>query len=148
MNYLQARKRESSGRWDYTCHNNRTGTYAIGYCRGWREATRQELIDKHGDHFGVMCFNEQEKMRPFIDSFHVDGHETEEEARACYKKYQLDQMMRIGKMSNQQNKCQICDAWTSGTVSVGGYTLYVLCPDHQGREHVESLFSVGSSIES
>lgn len=52
MNYLAARQRQSDGRWDYTSHNDRYGTHAIGYCHqagGGHHATQAEA---------EMCYRE------------------------------------------------------------------------------------------
>ncbi len=32
MNHLKPRQKEGDGKWHYTSHNKRTGTYPIGYC--------------------------------------------------------------------------------------------------------------------
>jgi len=32
MNYYDARQRQSDQKWDFTCHNRRTGTWAVGKC--------------------------------------------------------------------------------------------------------------------
>ena len=55
MNYYDARQRQSDQKWDFTCHNRRTGTWAVGKCADHqchhdtpeeaRECYRQYILD-------------------------------------------------------------------------------------------------------
>jgi hypothetical protein len=129
MNYYQARKRESDGRWDYT-RNNRPA----GYCQEFKEFDPEFVENYHISEVEV------EKHNKFSDKYHTDGHECEEEACDCYKEYQLDHALRLGlKMSDQQMKCKICDEWTQKYAEID-CSMYILCDEHNNREEVEKLY--------
>lgn len=141
MNHLTAMQRVSDGRWDYTYN----GT-PWGYCREFQPFTEcswmsQEWADK-----------ENAKQQPFLGKFHTDGHATAEEACECYKQYLLDLNLRLALEDpanpQQLNRCQICGTFTARHAFVGSYNVFVLCPEHQTRESVESLLRVGESWES
>lgn len=92
------------------------------------------------------------KMEPLVGNFHTDGHATEEEACECYKNYMLDTQLSLMDKepanATQQFKCKACGAWTACRAMVGPYQVFDLCPQHQTREEVEKLFSVGESWQS
>lgn len=78
------------------------------------------------------------------------GHETEQEARDCYKRYLLDNRLRLdGDLEHTQKKCEFagCDCWTSRYAEVD-MRMFSLCDEHRTREVVEKFFSVGESISS
>lgn len=142
MRHLSALKRVSDGRWDYT-----TNGHPTGYCREYAP------IKEYGS--GVnpeAARGYNQNMLPFVKNFHTDGHETEQEACDCYRKYILDTSLRLTPEepvnASQQTRCRICNKFTACHSYVGAYNLFVLCPEHQTRECVESLYSVGESWES
>jgi hypothetical protein len=142
MNHLGPLKRVSDGRWDYTRNSRPTG-----YCREY------EPLKEDGSLFSPeMARNHNERMLPLVGNFHTGGHATEQEACDCYKKYMLDTSLRLTPAepanASQQNRCKVCDKFTACHAYVGAYQLFVLCPEHQTREHVESLLAVGESWES
>lgn len=141
MNYLCARQRQD-GRWDYTRNGLPTG-----YCR------KHVPIPEDGNILSVeFAKKENQKMDLLKDNFHTDGHASKEEACECQKKYQLDAHLRLEKEepsdASQQFRCQICKNWTACHAWVGAYRVFCLCPEHQTRECLESLFQVGESWES
>lgn len=142
MNHKCARQRQADGRWDYTYNGA-----PWGYCREY-----QPLKDDGSILPAEMARRENEKMQPLVGNFHTDGHATKQEACDCYKRYQLDTSLRLQpsepENATQQHKCQVCQKWTACHASVGAYQLFVLCPEHQTRECVESLYRVGESWES
>ena len=79
-----------------------------------------------------------------------EGHETAEEAQACYKGYLLDNNLLLdGKWEGQLSKCQVCGEWTDGMASIPWNQWYVtLCDTHRNRGEVERLFTVGESWQS
>jgi hypothetical protein len=128
VNYYAARQREKTKKWDYTCRNDGR-IWPVGYCAG--------------RHVEVLQVPEDER-----EPYHDHGHETAEEARECYKHYQLDNELHLDiKMASQQRKCEAdgCGAWTQGMARVGGHVSFVLCDEHRNRENVEKLYSVGES---
>ena len=105
--YYQPMQRASDRRWDYTSSTGSTSPRPIGYCCG-------------GD-----------------APYHSDGHTTAEEAEACFRKYEAETQLRAHDAPNEQKRCVICDAWTTGRVSVGAFANGACCsgclptvPDH------------------
>lgn len=138
MNHKCALQR-ADGRWDYTCNRR-----ATGYCCEYQPLKENDLVLP-----AQIAREENEKMEPLKHKFHTTGHATEEEARECYKQYLLDTRLRLmteePENANQQNRCQVCKKFTACYAQVGPYSLFVLCPEHNTRECVESLLKVGES---
>jgi hypothetical protein len=69
------------------------------------------------------------------------GHATKEEAEDHYQQWRLDTAHYDGRMSNQQRRCEVCQAWTDGYASIepGFATLYILCDDHRNRDELAKL---------
>lgn len=142
MNYLCALQRKSNGRWDYS-----RNSVPCGYCR------RYVPIPEDGKVVPIeIASAENARMLPLIGNFHVDGHATKEEACECYKRYLLDTRLRLRPEepadASQQNRYEVCRKFTACHASVGPYRMFMLCPEHQTREHVASLLKVGESWES
>lgn len=150
MNYYEALQRESDKRWDYTRRNDGR-TWAIGYCRGWIETPHEDLVEQYGADQGEMFHKAQEECREFQEHYHDDGHETSEEACECYKRYLLDNQVRLefGTTANTQHRCEMkdCDAWTQKLAMVEHRT-YHLCDDHRNVESLRELVTVGMSFGS
>lgn len=129
MNYDQPRQREHDKRWDYTSLNRRTGTHAIGYCRA---LTNPDLYDP--EHHS---------------KFHTDGHATAEEARACYRRFNLDNHVSK-REATSAHKCLECGEWTPKFVEVGSYMgqMIILCDDHQTPELIDKHYKQGDSMHS
>lgn len=116
MRHTRALQREADSRWDMAT----TGgghTYAAGFCAGRMVTYGRPAIDD-GD-------------------FHTGGHETKEEAEACYHRY-LASRVRFGMFDDVQMKCKACGAWTQHHAQVEG-TVWALCPQHHTAEHVLAL---------
>lgn len=141
MNHLKASQRTTDRRWDYTNTNDRR-THPIGYCAGWREYNEAERKR--------FCMNDKwyDEYTSNKDKYHEEGHATEEEAKACYKAYQLDTSLRVSKDSSSQQKCQVCQTWTQTRAVVGGYSYFVVCDEHANRTEIEKLYTVSESWES
>lgn len=141
MNYLQARQRKSDEKWDFT--TMRDGHISpVGYCGGlpnWDgvKGIMPDAVIEEG----------KKEQAPFLDRYHTHGHATAEEAQECYRRYLLDQRLRMGlKLSDQQQKCVECSAWTQGLAMIDGSTHLVLCEQHQAREVVERHFGAPGQI--
>lgn len=108
--------------WNYA-RTNDNRTYPIGYCRG---------------EIGVS------------DSYHK--HATKQEAEECYKKYELDNNLRLnaGTIGEEtKRKCHECDEWTNVCTTVGSpWRMWYLCEAHRNRSTMEKLFVVGESWHS
>lgn len=113
MNYYGARKRESDGRYDYTCMNDRQ-IWPIGYCHAIRPFDREfvaqlwggysaggspEEIRKYADYLEERIAeskkNHDDDVAKFGKHYHIDGHATEEEACDCYRRYVLDHNVKM-----------------------------------------------------
>lgn len=128
MNYYEAKQRKSDGRWDYTRNNEPTG-----YCCRFREYN-QEFVEKFH-----ISEEEVDKHNSFAHKYHSGGHETEQEARECYKQYLLDHQLRFWKTKDEQRKCQICKQWTQNVAEIG-CRMFTLCDEHNNCEEVSGLF--------
>ena len=128
MNYYESKQRKTDGKWDYTRNKRPTG-----YCCAYRE------IPKDAD--TLIC----EEHHDTSHKHHVDGHNTEEEAIACYKEYLLDHELRLDReMSNNQQKCRVCGDWTQKYADIGLTQMFILCDEHNNREEVEKLYQAPS----
>ena len=138
--YFQARARKSDGRFDYTVCTGSTEPYALGYCRGWREDSLEDLTTRFGDVLAQGIVREQGALRPFKDRFHVDGHATGEEAEACYREFQLDTMLAFRDDPSTQKQCTACGAWTTGYGELRGDLMRraPLCVAHQTRADMKA----------
>lgn len=126
MNYYTAKQRKSDGKWEYTRND-----FPVGYCRKYQKVDPE----KHG--INEQQYHEYEKTS---HKHHNCGHDTEQEARECYKQYLLDHNLTFDTMSNQQNKCRVCQEWTQKYAEIGNRS-FVLCDEHCNVETVGTLFS-------
>lgn len=143
MNYYQARKRETDGRWDFTCRND-DQIWPVGYCRAYRPFTGNELWMVGGAEHAAY---ENAKEEPFKDKYHEDGHATADEAADCYRLYVLDHRIRLNEeAADEQRKCEVCGEWTTLRASVDHGAGWPLCVLHNNREEVEKLYPAVSQI--
>lgn len=128
MNYYAARRR-TSGKWDYTCKNNDT-IYPIGYCSG-----------RDPD---AGCTDEAAQR------YHSGGHETKEEAQACYKRYLLDNYLKLdGILTDELQPCKVCGEYTQRIAHITNEAFHAyLCSAHLNRAAIEELFHVNETISS
>jgi len=142
MNHKCALQRKSDGRWDYTINGRPTG-----YCCEY-----QPIKEDAGYMSAEMIREYNAKMELLKGNFHIDGHATKEDACECYKRYLLGTALRLQPTepdnASQQNRCQACKKFTACHAMVGPYRMFTLCPEHQTREEVEKLLTVGESWES
>lgn len=130
MNHLYAAQiaddnGQPTGRYRYVSSNRRTGTHATGYCHS----------DPENE--GGLC----------------PGHGSPEEAYAHQKAHDLDKTLRFREDAPDpltQYRCEApeCNAFTSGSASVGAYYHVSLCAEHRNRETVEQIYTVGESWSS
>jgi hypothetical protein len=126
MNYYQARQRNTSLRWDFTCKNDKR-IWPVGYCSGKSDGG------------------------PYDNKYHDDGHASAEEASECYRQYLLDNRLVFdeGEGSRTMRVCQYpgCDEFTSGMAEIE-FCVFYLCDSHRTREIVESMFEAPGQIVS
>jgi hypothetical protein len=136
MNYLKARQRQTDKRWCYTNMNDGE-VYAVGYCHAFHELDDSLPVTEA----------EKEKHRANAHKYHTSGHATEDEACECYKRYLLDNRLRLNRTMNDcQKKCQICDTWTDHYATIGTTQFFILCPEHNTIEIVASLFAAPQEV--
>jgi len=149
MNYYQPLQKEDTKRWDYCCHNKRTGTYPIGYCAGWRDFNVKEAEKRYGTATAQWMQKEKEENLHLKEKYHKGGHASSEAACECYRQYCLDTKLRLnaGTFSEAQYRCQVedCLAWAQKEAQVD-HQRFILCEEHMTTETVASLFSVGTSF--
>jgi hypothetical protein len=149
MNYYGARQRKEGG-FDYTCMND-GHVWPIGYCTGWREWKDVDVLLPQQNERGRQ---EREAERARIALYHTDGHPTEAEAGACYRRYLLDHRLRLDMRcsGDMQRRCQApdgCEAWTQTAAEVDNGHTWFLCDAHRNRETVELLMpAVGQAMAS
>jgi hypothetical protein len=137
----QPLQRQSGGRWDYTVSSDENrSTYLTGYCCGdfdtvWPIEPTTGLLDPE------QWASARAEALPFASKYHGDGHATAEEASACFLEYQLDRVLTFTNDDDEQRKCQVCGAWTTGRATVGLSRRYSLCDQHRSRQHVADLAS-------
>ncbi|KKN46043.1 hypothetical protein LCGC14_0677370 [marine sediment metagenome] len=112
--------------WNYARTNdNQHRTYPIGYCSNHTLLNEKYL------------------------AYHK--HATKEEAEECYKKYELDNNLRLNAGTIGEEtlvKCHECKEFTNITTTVNGWRMYYLCDEHRTRETMEKIFVVGESFHS
>ena len=162
MNHLAARQIASddtspdAGKWRYTTHNPRGGTYAIGYCSPLADCPNPSC------HLGRVWDSRHpiDSAQPCTDCGGqgyvrkpdpCPGHDTADEARVHYRQYLLAERTSfdVECAPDEQHQCVICATWTQRGASVAGSLRWYLCDDHRTPAHVAFLLpAVGESWES
>lgn len=80
-------------------------------------------------------------------------HATEDEARACYARYMVEQRLRLDVTLGSWNPCTApsgCEVLTNRAATLGGWHLYRLCDEHRTAEVVAELYGplAGDSVHS
>lgn len=136
------------GRWHYVA-----GNVAVGYCSpidGCEECMgtgRQLGSPPPGFEAGPCgsCGGKGFTRRPAP----CQGHDTPAAAAEHYRDYLLDQRVRISESRSQQRRCEVCEEWTQGVVTIGTYRMHTLCPEHQDRASIAAVMGpIGESWES
>lgn len=154
MNYSQARQMrgpdgQPTGKWHWTTMND-GHVRPDGYCSPW-----ETCPECHGNSWMFVGGPKAAERRCVrCDSTGVvkradpcPGHDTPEAAAEHYRQYLLDNVTYDGRMSNQQQKCRVCGAWTSGLAQVPfASRLWVLCDEHRTRESVDRLLEAPGAV--
>lgn len=80
-------------------------------------------------------------------------HATEDEARACYARYLIEQRTSLDVTLGDWNPCEApsgCEVLTNRCAMVGGWTVYRLCDEHRTAEVVAEMQGplAGNSVHS
>jgi hypothetical protein len=141
----QTRQRSKDKRFDMTVSSDDEGwCHPIGYCAGWKDLSDEEYkktFSWAGEEMIARFKADHEKLRPFQAKYHDDGHETREQAAACYREYEFDNELHFHELRDEQRKCAVCDAWTQGYASLGEFHRFYLCDAHKNREGVEQALA-------
>lgn len=136
MQYLRVMQR-LDGKWDWTVEWQ-DHIAPTGYCRPWRDWN--ETLQQLSPAAYAQYVAEREK-------YHDHGHDTPEEAAACYRSYLLDHNLTLGEVSlNTQHRCSVCGEWTNLAARVD-MQVWSLCPEHNTREQVEQLFTLTADTQ-
>jgi hypothetical protein len=116
-------------------------TYPVGYCVGPIDLDDPDLINSLGGSDSIAYGIYRSKVTPFLDEYHLNGHDTKEEACACYKRYLLDNRLVIDSKLTGKDSCVVCGARTEYAALLEGMH-YVLCNVHRNRDEVSNLMPV------
>lgn len=79
-------------------------------------------------------------------------HETEDDARRCYRDYELNEQLHLGCTLGDWNPCEYpeCETLTSRGVSIGGWIRWRLCDEHRTKDCCTELYGemAGDSMHS
>lgn len=148
MTHEKPRQRED-GKWDYTyTSTSDENGIATGYCYPWQEFDEETKRMLYGSD-GTKDYEQYaQPKRDAIDKFHSCGHDTPEEAIACYRQYLLDFHLRFHNGPEDPRTLHQCAAencfnYTAGEGEIADYARFYLCNDHRNRETFEKLFQLG-----
>ena len=81
-----------------------------------------------------------------------EPHETEDDARRCYRDYQLNERLLLDGTAGHWNPCEYpeCETLTNRAVSIDGWTKWPLCDEHRTKECCAELYGelAGDSVHS
>lgn len=79
-------------------------------------------------------------------------HATEDEARRCYRDYQLNERLRLDGTVGHWNPCEYpdCGTLTNRAVTIAGWLRWRLCDEHRTKECCTELYGelAGDSVHS
>lgn len=79
-------------------------------------------------------------------------HETEDEARRCYRDYELNERLRLDGTLGDWNPCEYpsCETLTNREASIGGWGGWRLCDVHRTKKIAAELYGelAGDSVHS
>jgi hypothetical protein len=79
-------------------------------------------------------------------------HATEDEARRCYRDYQINECLRLDCTVGDWNPCEYpaCGTLTNRAVTISGWPQWRLCDEHRTKECCAELYGplAGNSIHS
>lgn len=137
MKHYYARQRHYDRRWEFVVESDEL-VHSIGYCVGVIDLDDQGLIESLGGKDSIAYLYYANRVRPFLEWFHVNGHETKEEACACYRKYLIDSSADFNVRLIDSDNCAVCGARTMYGATVGALS-YSLCDIHRNKNDVGLL---------
>ena len=140
MKHYYARQRPYDYRWEFVVDSDGL-VYPAGYCVGVIDLEDPELIESLGGRDSIAYDYYVKKVTPFLHMFHVNGHDSKEEACACYRRYLLDNRTSLDIRMDKEQECLICGLKTLYMASVDGMS-YVLCDGHRNTDELSGLLPV------
>ena len=147
---LQIKDGPNAGRWHF-CQQDRYGAIAIGYCAQYRSCKACDAA--HAFPANPNCSECGGKGLIPLE-LPCAGHATQDEARAHYREYQLNERLRLidpPTDPDEWRRCQAanCRAPTAGRAQIGVYYQWWLCDEHRNKDTVAQLFmAAGDFYES
>jgi hypothetical protein len=134
----QALQRHVDGRWVMTVSSDEEHwLHAVGYCSGPFDLVWPPYSGDSNT-FGFLGKDDYERHREkemvFRNRYHTAGHETAEEAEACYLEYAIDH--RRSFIATSGHRCAFCMQWTDHHVEIGETRLISICPEHETPENI------------
>jgi hypothetical protein len=111
----------------------------------------RKLADGSGWHYTQM---NDHKIWPIgYCADHRDApHATEDEARRCYRDYELNERLHLDGTIGHWNPCEYpdCETLTNRAASIDGWTRWLLCDEHRTKECCAELYGemAGDSVHS
>lgn len=79
-------------------------------------------------------------------------HPTEDDARRCYRDYELNERLRLDTTLGDYNPCERpgCETLTNRAVTIDGWPKWRLCDEHRTKEVCAELYGemAGDSVHS
>ena len=79
-------------------------------------------------------------------------HETEDEARRCYRDYELNERLNLDRTYSSWNQCEYpgCEILTNKGAGINGWPRWLLCDEHRTKECCAELYGelAGNSMHS
>lgn len=140
MKHYHAQQRSSDYRWEFVVDDDKL-TYQVGYCVGVIDLEDPDLIDSLGGRDSVAYKYYVANVTPNLHSYHVNGHDTKEEACACYRKFLLENRTSLNIRLTEAADCVICGSRTVYGATVDGAD-YLLCDSHRNLNELGGLMPV------
>lgn len=81
-----------------------------------------------------------------------EPHETEDEARRCYRDFELNERLGLDGTLSNWNPCEYpgCETLTNRDATVSGWSMWRLCDEHRTAECCAELYGekAGDSVHS
>lgn len=132
--YITARK-ALDGRWFSTCKMGKN-IFLVGYCILYIQRSPEMCKSMNLEYDKQL----EKKLEVYQDKYHLNGHDTKEEANKCYYNYMLDNELKHVHIDDwQASACHIC-----GKLSVNGIEPDIgnfiwLCSQHYNRKEIEII---------
>ena len=110
----------------------------------WSRRAPEGLIYPHGycTAYVTAQFQEETKRDEFSAKYHNSDHASSAECKACYREFQLDQLLDLEAQIGWISACyaENCTTDTEQGASVEGYII-PLCEEHRTIEQVTAIYT-------